>query len=255
MDLHLLLSLNSFVSGLSQPSLLTVPALNLVNEAPEESIYGLDLFRRGIEAYEEAKGITVPDSKRAIPFFRENRRMLVGAEVEMYALSLYEGDKDALPTGSDLIVTFDYARLAEHCLTEIISLLRCSYNEAANLQWYVEQLDKEYDKFFYDDEYTGFTRDSGFFSLLCNACLKMQPSCRSEEKEWKMVCFCPPEEAEYGYIQGRFSAYHSFTFPVDCIRQIEMPRREERIAEFSALAGFLQSKGLSPERLVEGLLE
>ena len=46
---------------------------------PQEEIeYGLSLLRESIGLYEERKGIPVEKSKKAMPFFRQDSRMLVG---------------------------------------------------------------------------------------------------------------------------------------------------------------------------------
>lgn len=258
MTLHLSTSLESFVNGLRQSSLLTIPALNVINNKLYDPLYGLELFRKAIGKYEQRKGISPEQSKRAIPFFRENRRMLVGPEMEMYALSFYESNKPASPAGmkkADLELAFDYPALAEYCLLENSSLLRCSYDEEQSLQWFVDQLEQEYGKFFFDDEHTGFTRDSGFFSLLCNACLKVQEPGKEDEREWKLVRFISPEDAEYAFLEGVFTSFTSVSLPVNSLKRIKLLNREERPDEFSALAGFLQSKGLAPELILEGVLE
>lgn len=64
---------------------------NLLYAKSDEVIgYGLSLLRRSIVLHEEQNGIKQEFSKQHIPFFRENRRMLIGPEMEMYALSLYQ---------------------------------------------------------------------------------------------------------------------------------------------------------------------
>lgn len=78
--------------------------------------------------------------------------MLIGPEVEMYALSLYQNLE--IPSGvkekdtSCLRLTFDYGALGEYSLSEEKYLLRCKYNEEENLNVFVSQMKWEYDKFF-----------------------------------------------------------------------------------------------------------
>ena len=107
--------------------------------------------------------------------------------MEMYALSLYQNLE--IPSGvkekdtSCLRLTFDYGALGEYSLSEEKYLLRCKYNEEENLNVFVSQMKWEYDKFFYDEEHTGFKRDSRFFSMLCNACLEVrEPRWVSEQE-------------------------------------------------------------------------
>lgn len=78
--------------------------------------------------------------------------MLIGPEMEMYALSLYQNLE--IPSGvkekdtSCLRLTFDYGALGEYSLSEEKYLLRCKYNEEENLNAFVSQMKWEYDKFF-----------------------------------------------------------------------------------------------------------
>ena len=94
MDLYSYVSIESFVRGCKEsktPGTFTLHVPNLLYAKSDEVIgYGLSLLRRSIVLHEEQKGIGPELSKQNIPFFRENRRMLIGPEVEMYALSLYQ---------------------------------------------------------------------------------------------------------------------------------------------------------------------
>ena len=116
MDLYSYVSIESFVRGCKEsktPGTFTLHVPNLLYAKSDEIIgYGLSLLRRSIVLHEEQKGIGPELSKQNIPFFRENRRMLIGPEVEMYALSLYQNLE--IPSGvkekdtSCLRLTFDY---------------------------------------------------------------------------------------------------------------------------------------------------
>ena len=157
MDLYSYVSIESFVRGCKEsktPGTFTLHVPNLLYAKSDEVIgYGLSLLRRSIVLHEEQKGIGPELSKQNIPFFRENRRMLIGPEVEMYALSLYQNLE--IPSGvkekdtSCLRLTFDYGALGEYSLSEEKYLLRCKYNEEENLNAFVSQMRREYDKFFY----------------------------------------------------------------------------------------------------------
>ena len=95
MVLYCRVSLNAFVESFrttSGPdSFFTLPAKGLMHIVPQEEIeYGLSLLRESIGLYEERKGIPVEKSKKAMPFFRQDSRMLVGPEIGMYVIPLYE---------------------------------------------------------------------------------------------------------------------------------------------------------------------
>ena len=238
MDLYSYVSIESFVRGCKEsktPGTFTLHVPNLLYAKSDEIIgYGLSLLRRSIVLHEEQKGIGPELSKQNIPFFRENRRMLIGPEVEMYALSLYQNLE--IPSGvkekdtSCLRLTFDYGALGEYSLSEEKYLLRCKYNEEENLNAFVSQMRREYDKFFYDEEHTGFKRDSRFFSMLCN-------------------------EAGYDFIAANLVPYVDYAIPFGCLRRIALMNLSENSLTYSALAGFLQSIGLAPDRYLEGMLE
>lgn len=156
MDLYSYVSIESFVRGCKEsktPETFTLHVPNLLYAKSDEVIgYGLSLLRRSIVLHEVRNGVKQEFSKQNIPFFRENRRMLIGPEMEMYALSLYQNLE--IPSGvkekdtSCLRLTFDYGALGEYSLSEEKYLLRCKYNEEENLNAFVSQMKWEYDKFF-----------------------------------------------------------------------------------------------------------
>ena len=84
MDLYSYVSIESFVRGCKEsktPGTFTLHVPNLLYAKSDEVIgYGLSLLRRSIVLHEEQKGIGPELSKQNIPFFRENRRMLIGPE-------------------------------------------------------------------------------------------------------------------------------------------------------------------------------
>ena len=185
MDLYSYVSIESFVRGCKEsktPGTFTLHVPNLLYAKSDEVIgYGLSLLRRSIVLHEEQKGIGPELSKQNIPFFRENRRMLIGPEVEMYALSLYQNLE--IPSGvkekdtSCLRLTFDYGALGD------------------------------------------------------------------------------PVEAGYDFIGANLVPYVDYAIPFGCLRRIALMNLSENSLTYSALAGFLQSIGLAPDRYLEGMLE
>ena len=82
MDLYSYVSIESFVRGCKEsktPETFTLHVPNLLYAKSDEVIgYGLSLLRRSIVLHEVRNGVKQEFSKQNIPFFRENRRMLIG---------------------------------------------------------------------------------------------------------------------------------------------------------------------------------
>lgn len=263
MNLYAYLPVKSFVQGCKMaqiPHTFVLRVPDLLHSRPEaETGYGLSLLRRSIVDYEELEGISPERSKRDMPFFRTNRRMLIGPETYLYALSLYRSTE--IPSGAlsgegpFLRLGFHYEALGEYSLSENKYLLSCKYDEGKNLHTFVSQMEEEYGKFFYDEEHTGFKRDSRLFSMLCNACLEVREPRLASEQEWRIVLFGNPAEAEYDFMDGSLVPYVEYALPFDCLDRIAFLDREKHPSAYSAFAGFLQRVGLQPERYMEGLLE
>lgn len=228
MHLHLYISLDSFAEGCSsyneQDASFTLRLPNLFHSlAEEEYLYGLSLLRKAIGKYEELNGIELINSKQAVPFFLENRLKLVGPDMDLFITSLYANAE--IPASLSAInkphlhLTLDYNRLVEHCLSENIFLIHCKYDEVQVIENFTRQMEREYNKFFFDKENNGFTADSHFFSLLCNACLEVKESRFSEEEEWRLALLSPPSEAENSFIDGRLTPYVTIKLPLSCISQ------------------------------------
>lgn len=49
--------------------------------------------------------------------------------------------------------------------------------------------------------------------------------------------------------------YVDYVIPFECLRRIALTDLAENSLTYSALAGFLQSIGLAPDRYLEGMLE
>lgn len=263
MYLHAYISVKSFVEGckISEvPQSLIVRIPNLMYSIPEEEIgYGLSLLRQSIVCHEKAAHILPENSKQGIPFFRNKRKMLIGPEMEMYSWSFYESSeiphnlkKEDEPL---LCLSFDYEALGSYCLSENMYLLRCKYDEEKNLQTFTGQMEREYPKFFYDEEHTGFTADSRLFSMLCNACLEVREARFASEQEWRMARFSDPADASYEYDGNTLLSNIPVTIPLSCISKVALLNQEDNSITYSALAGFLQQIGLAPERYLEGLIE
>lgn len=227
MELSGYISQQSYVEGRTDAAgepVLVLRAENLLYTLPaEEYGYGLSLLRKAIGVYETQKGIPAEESKQAVPFFREKRRMLVGPELELYIFSLYE-DETILPervssSGVPYVrLSFDYEQLAEYCLFENMFLVRCKYDERQVVDNFVSQMDREYDKFFFDEEHSGFTGDSHFFSLLCNACLEVKKPSHAAEKEWRLAILRSPSEVDYRYENGQRHPFVPISLPLNILR-------------------------------------
>ena len=189
---------------------------------PQEEIeYGLSLLRESIGLYEERKGIPVEKSKKAMPFFRQDSRMLVGPEIGMYVIPLYEEPGEPAQSAEpSLVLELDYQSLGELCLFENYSLLSCKYEKEPILNHFTAQLEKEYDTFFFDEEHTGFTPDSRFFSMLCNACLEVKQPSSVGDKEWRLASLQATDEVLYRYEHGNLIPYVPISMPVDCLKRV-----------------------------------
>lgn len=264
MELYHQLSLESFIKGWTNdaPSPeFCLPVVQLMHAVPEEQYrYGLSLLRRAIGLYEEKRRIPAEESKKNMPFFREHSRMLVGPEMEIYMLPFYPETSSFSfnPPASDknrITLVFDYEALAAHCLSENMFLIRCKYEEEQIVRTFTAQMEQEYDKFFYDEEHTGFTRDSRFFSMLCNAVLEVREAAYAPQEEWRLAFFKSPAEVDYRYVDGDLQPYFNISLPLTALLRIRLEEYSEKPLLFGALAGFLKSKGVSPERYLEGRLE
>ncbi len=274
MELYQRVPLETFIKGW-QPAANAgswrAVAVHLMYAVPSGEIdYGLDVLRQAIGAYETEKGIPPEASKRQMPFFRENRRMLVGPEAEMYMLPFY-AEKEAVVNSSagvwtetgretagknpDVILTFDSGKLVQNCLEENRFLVNCKYDAQKASRLFREQLEVEYDRFFYDAEHTGFAPSSRFFSMLCNACLEVKEPRFACEREWRMALLREPQEAEYRYAEGRLIPYVPVSIPKDCLLSVELPDYRCQPLLYGALAGFLERAGLPAGQYLEGIRE
>ena len=148
------------------------------------------------------------------------------------------------------MLELDYKVLAEHCLFENLSLLSCKYEKDLLVDFLLSQLEREYDKIFFDAEHTGFKSDSRFFSLLRLVCMEGSEPQKAAEKEWRLVTTCPNEEALYRYEAGDLVPYMHVELPMNCVRRITLLDRSRQPLLFGTLNGFLKSKGLPAAQLL-----
>ena len=218
MVLYCRVSLNAFVESFRNTSgpdsFFTLPAKGLMHIVPQEEIeYGLSLLRESIGLYEERKGIPVEKSKKAMPFFRQDSRMLVGPEIGMYVIPLYE--KPGEPARSaepSLVLELDYQSLGELCLFENYSLLSCKYEQ--------------------------------------DACLEVKQPSSVGDKEWRLASLQATDEVLYRYEHGNLIPYVPISMPVDCLKRVYLEDFRRQPLLFGTLNGFLKSKGLPAEQLL-----
>lgn len=256
MKLFCPISLDSFFKGVNNTPMQQTLSLELnkylTDNTFEEYTYGLSVLSQAIQIYENKKGTTTENSKVNMHFLRENLHLLVGPEMDIYSNRLYETEDACTKDQNNLIITFNYDLLGEHCIFENLFLVKCKYDEKQSLVFFEEKLEKEYDKFFYDEEHTGFAQDSQFFAMLCNACLEIREECFASQKEWNIASLVMPEDAGYRRKNGKLESYSSTPIPFEAIEKISMPSYKNRKDEYTALVGLLKQKGVHPEGLLEG---
>jgi len=261
MELYQYLTVESFVDIGKQSAnkdVFIFRASNLMHLIPEEDYqYGLSILRKAIYLYEKENNISPEQTKSSMPFFRENSKVLIGPETGLFIFPLYENnelDKQTLFNSNQIItITWDYNKLAEYCLFENLFLLKGKYSEEQAINTFKEQLKTEYDKVFFTEEYTGFSRDSRFFSMLYNACLEVIKPEKAMEKEWRITAFKPLSDVEYCYHSNDLKPFISLEIPKECLKEINLQNREEQPLLYGTLAGFMKSIGLAPDIYLKGM--
>ena len=255
MKLYYKMTLKAFVEAFEEvqgmESTFRLKVVELMHQVPEAEIdYSLWLLRRAIQAYETAHEIPDAQSKRDMPFLREGTRMLIGPEQGTFIASFREEPYPDERSEPAVMLELDYKALAEHCLFENLSLLSCKYEKDAFVAFLLPQLEREYDKVFFDAEHTGFTADSRFFTLLRLVCLEGCEPQKAAEKEWRLVTTCPNEEALYRYESGDLVPFRYVELPVSCVQRITLLDRSRQPLLFGTLNGFLKRRGLSAAQLL-----
>lgn len=257
MALYHRLGLGAFAEAFGQTrgvgGSFTLRAVELGHAIPVAEIdYSLSLFREAIGRYEASHGIPPERSKRQMPFFRQGTRMLVGPELGMYVVRLGDSPESA-PYGGDpaepsLLLELDYSELGEHCLLENLALERREMAREPNILALERALEDEYEKFFFNEEHTGFKADSKLFSLLRTACSRMAPA--GTGGEWLLSATGFTEDADYRYVGKDLIPSLDLALPLACLVRVYLPEREKHPLLFGTLNGFLKSKGLPAERLL-----
>lgn len=257
MEIYQSLQLNAFISAFTQSSRsdsFLFPANNLMHALPEKEYrYGLSLLREAIVEYENKCHIPPEESKKKMPFFRNNSRVFVGPEMGLFTIPLFEKPPLGISTKPSILIRWDYDKLVEHCLFENIFLVRCKYNPDQIISDFVSMLDVEYDKFFFDEEHTGFKKDSRFFSMLCNACMEVKEPSRANEKQWYLLQLKPYEEAEYNVTGDQLIPHVPIHLPKECLLKISLTDYSDHPLLYGTIGGYLKSVGLSPEIYLEGM--
>ena len=218
--------------------------------------FGFSVLRDVIRNYEKNLSLKPSPSKSTMPFFRENQLRLIGPDVIPFSSSFYEEESAFQPQETSLILTFDLDDLIDFCLNENYSLIRCKYNKEEILDSFSNEMEREYDKVFFDEENTGFRSDSHFTSLLYKALFECRPECEKNLKEWRISTLVDSSEADYVYEDNRIKVMRTIYLPVSYIKQIKLfPDYTKNQDIYTSLIGFLRKKGLVPESLLVGLIE
>lgn len=248
--------MQTFVSAFQQTkgvdTTFMLPAKGLMHIVSEEEIdYGLSLLREAIVSYERSAGIPIEHSKAQMPLFRANTRQLVGPEMSAYVLPLYEQMIERPLEGEPtLILSLDYQALGEHCLYNDYSLVRCKTEKESIIRHFMDQLTTEYDQFFYDEEHTGFTPTSRFFSLMCNACIEAKRPQSVALNEWSLTALRFSDEVNYRLDANNLVPYWPIELPISCLKQIYLEDFKKQPLLYGTLNGFLKSKRLPAEQLL-----
>lgn len=220
-----------------------------------ESIYGLSVLRKAIREYESRNNIPFGQSKAEVPFFRNDRVMLVGSDKEMYIFSLSEcPDKKewwcSVPASDTKVaIGFDYMELVDYCMSGNLFLLKCKYDEPTALETFIKQLDTEYKTFDYDDEHSSFNICTKFFSMMYNACLELNEPVKSHDKEWHLAAFVLPSEAIYTYKNGKIIPYQLLQLPPKVIKSICIQTNQNIDLVISGILGLLEKGGFDTEAI------
>ena len=217
--------------------------------------YGITLFREAMTQYEKLHEIPPREHKSRMPIRRKSQFRLVGPDCIPFAATLTELRPNPQAIGEDVCVAFDYYQLVNYCLSEDISIFRKKYNAEQAMKGWLQVLEKEYDKIFYDEEHTGFMASSQYISLLLKAVLEMRPDAEAAKKEWHISVMKSSEEADYEWKSDMLQACVYLDIPYECLHHIEWPLYERRPQLYTPLIGYMKKKGFVPEQLLTSLRE
>lgn len=86
--------------------------------------------------------------------------------------------------------------------------------------------------------------------MLCNACLEVKQPSSVGNKEWRLASLQATDEVLYRYEHGNLIPYVPISMPVDCLKRVYLEDFRRRPLLFGTLNGFLKSKGLPAEQLL-----
>lgn len=89
-----------------------------------------------------------------------------------------------------------------------------------------------------------------YVSMLCNACLEVKLPSSVEDKEWRLASLQATDEVLYRYEHGNLIPYVPVSMPVDCLKRVYLEDFRRQPLLFGTLNGFLKSKGLPAEHLL-----
>ena len=257
MELYHYTTLESFwkmISMSAENEKVSIELFNIMHRMENgESPYGLSVLRRAIGEYESRNNIPSEQSKIEVPFFRNDRVMLVGPDKEMYIFPLSEcpDNKEWWTSVSSsetkVAIGFDYLALVDYCISANLFLLKCKYDEAKALEVFVNQLDTEYDTFDYDEEHSRFSVHTKFFSMMYNACLEVDDPAKSDSKEWRLTSFASALEASYTYKDGKIIPFELLKLPQNVIKSICIQTNGYCDIVISGILGLLEKEGFDTE--------
>lgn len=259
-------SLETFFRMLTEPgrpAVLRWRAGNILYTALDTTVsFGLGLIREAIVRYERIHAVPAEKSKAPIPFLRNDRLKLIGFEDDIYTLPLYESDEqealwqEVRKCGPGICFGLDYEELAEICLLENIALLKADSDAEAFVRTFLDELEKgEYDKFQFDDEHTGFARDSRLLAYIRTACSKLIPERSGGGRgEWRLCLFKTPEEVDYACENGTIIPYFSLELPASalcsiCVRPAAHASSADLLPTVGALKMLLEKHAFFPEKI------
>lgn len=217
--------------------------------------YGILLFQDAMKRYEKLHAIPPHEQKSRMPLLRKSQFRLVGPDCIPFAATLTELRPNPQAIGEGVCVAFDYYQLVNYCLSEDISIFRKKYNDEQAVKGWLQVLEKEYDKIFYDEEHTGFMASSQYIPLLLKAVLEMRPDFEAAKKEWHISVLKSSEEADYEWKSDMLQACVHLDIPYECLHHIEWLQYARRPQLYTPLIGYMKKKGFVPEQLLTSLQE
>ena len=150
-----------------------------------------------------------------------------------------------------LVLELDYQSLGELCLFE--NLFPCcpaSMRRSPILNHFTAQWKRNTIPSFLMRS-TRALRLIPAFSRCCgNACLEVKQPSSVGDKEWRLASLQATDEVLYRYEHGNLIPYVPISMPVDCLKRVYLEDFRRQPLLFGTLNGFLKSKGLPAEQLL-----